>query len=244
MKKMISEAATAAPKAGFLTISIMGADPKWTEKLVGMLEGNDYGVMPLSQPPRGFKELVIDPPSLFVFHQDAAKPLVDMLGKLKVEPALKDLPLLCVCPKAGPIEVASVLDAGADDCLARPFSPEVFQARVRAILRRLNRNAEPVQSTQLKAGPIEIKLLERTATVGGVPCELTRLEFELLAYLMSRPGQAVTRTQILQAVWKYPADVETRTLDKHVESLRKKLEPHDDLVETVRAVGYRIKIPS
>jgi DNA-binding response OmpR family regulator len=217
---------------------ILAEDARAAEKLRSLLAAAGYAAE--SAKARSKPEDALGGrPTLVVVQSDAVKRAAAACSKLRGVPAGESVPLLCLCQKAAPADSAAILDAGADDCLARPFTPELFLARVRALLRR-SRWSEQAPETRLKAGAVELSLLERTAVLDGRALELTRLEFELLAYLAARPGQAVTRAELLQAVWNYPADIATRTLDKHVESLRRKLETENSLIETVRAVGYRL----
>ena len=135
------------------------------------------------------------------------------------------------------------IDAGADDYLGAPFHSQVFIARVRALLRRglwsgrLDGHAESV----LSAGPVMIEILARKAFVRGRLVPLTRLEFDLLVHLARHPGRVLGRRDLLQAVWHHPEDaddVDTRTVDKHVESLREKLGADAGALKTVRGSGY------
>ena len=97
--------------------------------------------------------------------------------------------------------------------------------------------------TRLDAGELSIHLVERVVRVSGEERILTRLEFDLATYLVRNKDKALTRAEILDAVWKYPQDVETRTLDKHVETLRRKLSPAGARIRTVHGVGYRFLDP-
>ncbi|MDE2143814.1 MAG: response regulator transcription factor, partial [Elusimicrobia bacterium] len=132
-------------------------------------------------------------------------------------------------------------DAGADDVIHRPFQPPVFLARVRTLLRRVVWAGEAPEETVtvLVGGPIELRLVSRQAMISEKPVELTRLEFDLLSHVMRHQDRVFKREELLAAVWNYPDGVETRTLDKHVESLRRKLGPAAPLLQTVHGVGYR-----
>ena len=120
-------------------------------------------------------------------------------------------------------------------------APPIFLARVRTLLRRTvwAGDAPEETITVLVGGPIELKLVSRQALVLGKPIELTRLEFDLLAHMLKHPDRAFKREELLAAVWNYPGSVETRTLDKHIESLRRKVGPCATLIKTVHGVGYR-----
>jgi DNA-binding response OmpR family regulator len=126
------------------------------------------------------------------------------------------------------------LELGADDYLAKPFSPRELVARIKAILRRSNSHREPPQ------GGLSLDRDSFTASVDGRSMELSRTEFDLLSLLASRPGRVFTREQILDGAWPDGGCVTDRTVDAHIKSLRKKLLP-SELIETVRGVGYRFK---
>ena len=129
---------------------------------------------------------------------------------------------------------------GADDYLAKPFSPKELVLRVDAVLRRLG--ASPVSSgSVLSAGPIRLDRGAHTVSVDDTEIELTATEYRLLAVLLERRGRVQSRTQLLQDVWDANPDIETRTVDMHVQRLRSKLGSAADLVETVRGVGYRVR---
>ncbi len=171
---------------------------------------------------------------------------LELVRRLRADAPLRRLPILCVDPKAGAAETVALLDAGADDAISKPFQPPVFLARVRTLLRRAvwSGSAPEETLTVLNGGPVELRLLSRQALVSDRAVELTRLEFELLAQLLRHPDRAFNREELLSAVWNYPGNVETRTLDKHVESLRRKLGPAGEMVQTVHGVGYRFSPPS
>lgn len=179
-------------------------------------------------------------PHIFVLAGGAGG-LVDFVRALRAQTDLRLLPVLCVDAKAGSGETVALLDAGADDAIMRPFQPPIFLARVRTLLRRvvLAGDAPEDHLTILTGGPIELKLVSRHAIVAGKAVLLTRLEFDLFAHLLKHPDRAFKRDELLAAVWNYPGNVETRTLDKHVESLRRKIGPCAGLIQTVHGVGYR-----
>jgi len=166
---------------------------------------------------------------------------VALLRGLRANAKTRALPVLQVDPSGSMKDIVEFLDAGADDFAAKPFNDDIFLARVRTLLRRSlwsgHLPADPVVS--LGAGPVSLSLVERTARVGEAEVALTRLEFELLAFLLKNKDRVLKRVEILEAVWKYPQEVETRTLDKHVETLRRKLGEAGRLLKTIHGVGYR-----
>ena len=131
----------------------------------------------------------------------------------------------------------SGLDAGADDYVAKPFGVMELLSRVRAVLRRSRLDREqPV----LQVGKIKMNQEERRVQADGREMQLTFKEFELLRFLMENENVVLSRDKLLDIVWGYDSEVETRTVDVHIRSLRQKLGEQGELIETIRNVGYRI----
>ncbi len=153
------------------------------------------------------------------------------------------VPVLMLTAK-GQIEDRVVgLDAGADDYLVKPFSTEELLARVRALLRRVERNT--LSATKLKLGEVEIDLARQTAVRGKKPVHLTAKEISMLRLLAGAEGEPVSREKFLDVVWGYTAFPTTRTVDNHIASLRAKLEKNPDAprwLKTVHGVGYKLEL--
>jgi DNA-binding response OmpR family regulator len=134
------------------------------------------------------------------------------------------------------------LDRGADDYIAKPFSPREVVSRVRAVLRRTaSSGAAPAE---IAFGNVRIDVGRRTVEVGGKGMQLTRKEFDLLLLLASNPGIAFTRTQLLEDVWDFAWDGDSSTVTVHVRRLREKIEPNPSEpvhLVTVWGVGYRFE---
>ena len=133
------------------------------------------------------------------------------------------------------------LDRGADDYIAKPFSPRVLSARVKALLRRKESDTKTEQETTIDVHELSIHPGRHEVTLAGQPIELTYTEFALLQFLAKRPGWAYTRTQIVDAVKGEDYPVTERSVDVQVAGLRKKLGSFGSYIETVRGVGYRFR---
>lgn len=131
------------------------------------------------------------------------------------------------------------LELGADDYVTKPFSPRELVARVKAIIRR---SAQQVSEILDEEG-VQLNLKTRRASHNGKPVVLTATEFDLVAYLMARPGQVIERAELLENVWGYTEGLGTRTVDVHVAQIRTKLGT-DAPIRTVRGVGYAWEAPS
>ena len=222
-----------------MLIAVAAEDEKFQAQLATLLSGNGYACVALRAELPDFQSLRSTKPRLLVVEGDGALVCV---RALRAQADLRLLPVLCVNPRSGVADTVKVLDAGADDVIARPFQPPVFLARVRTLLRRaswLPEQSAEETATVLRGGSIELRLISRHASIVGRPVQLTRLEFDLLAHLLKHPERAFKRDELLAAVWNYPGSVETRTLDKHVESLRRKIGDCAPLIQTVHGVGYR-----
>jgi len=189
-----------------------------------------------------------DAAGLFILARSApiAKMSEEIASWRRSGPADGAPPLLCVNPKIDRLSSVELLDAGADDVVYNPFNARIFLARIGALVRRRAWTAPPESKPahRLEADSISLDMLSRFASLSGRPLPLSRLEFDLLAYFLRNPEIAKPKNDILKAVWGYPEGVQTRTLDKHVESLRRKLGGAGGRIQTVHGVGYRFHLPS
>ena len=165
----------------------------------------------------------------------------EVLEELRRREDTRDVGVILLTARREEADRIRGLASGADDYLTKPFSPEELVLRVAAVLRRLHSPATGAGAAMLKAGPIAIDRAAHTVAVDGDAVDLTRIEYRLLLLLAERRGRVQTRPQLLESVWEAQSDIQTRTVDMHVQRLRAKLGKGGDLVETVRGVGYRMR---
>ena len=163
---------------------------------------------------------------------------MSLLRALRQDARTRRLPVILVTARDAEMDKVNGLDAGADDYLTKPFGVMELLARVRAILRR---SGEEKAEDVLTHGPIMLDRLRHRVTAEGAEVVLTHMEFELLAFLMAHPGQALTREVLLDDVWGMAYAGDTRTVDVHIRTLRQKLGSSGSLIATVRGVGYRLE---
>ena len=161
---------------------------------------------------------------------------MEILRRLRAAAATARTPVIMLTARAAEMDKVAGLELGADDYIAKPFGLMELQARVKAVLRRTQ--SAPAVETLLRYEDLEIDPAAREVRRGGAPVELTYKEFELLRLLVSRQGVVLTRDEILAHVWGYEFAGETRTVDMHIKTLRKKL--GEGYITTVRGVGYKI----
>ena len=164
----------------------------------------------------------------------------DVLAELRRREETRDVGVILLTARREEPDRIRGLSLGADDYLTKPFSPAELALRVSALLRRLAAPAVASGST-LAAGPIAIDRSAHKVAVDGAEIELTATEYKLLLTLVERRGRVQTRPQLLETVWEAQPDIQTRTVDMHVQRLRTKLGEAGDLIETVRGFGYRFR---
>lgn len=162
---------------------------------------------------------------------------MSILAELRQSKETRQLPVILLTAKGSEFDKVQGLDAGAYDYVAKPFGVMELLSRVRAVLRRSRLDREqPI----LQVGKILMNQEERRVLADGRELQLTFKEFELLRFLMENENMVLSRDKLLDIVWGYDSEVETRTVDVHIRSLRQKLGDLGELIETIRNVGYRI----
>ncbi|MFH1854092.1 MAG: response regulator transcription factor [Candidatus Omnitrophota bacterium] len=160
--------------------------------------------------------------------------------QVKQDKKLSLIPVIMLTAKGEEVDRVVGLELGADDYIVKPFSPRELILRIKAILKR-NKPKEDDSKNILAFEKLKIDISRHKVTVDNRKVDLTRMEFELLVTLMRRKGRVQSRDMLLNNVWGIDAELNTRTVDAHVKSLRKKLDKAGRLIETVRGIGYRFK---
>jgi two-component system phosphate regulon response regulator PhoB len=165
----------------------------------------------------------------------------DILQEMKRKPDMAEVPVVVLTARREEADRIKGLELGADDYVTKPFSPQELVLRIGAVLRRVQAPSVAGSGRTLRGGGILVDLAAMRVTVEGEDLELTPTEYRLLVSLMERRGRVQSRKQLLQAAWDIHVDIETRTVDMHVQRLRTKLGDAGSHIETVRGFGYRFR---
>jgi DNA-binding response OmpR family regulator len=222
------------------SVLLVEDDATVAEVLIAYLERDGYRVRWEDDGARGLAAALADEPDLVVL--DLMLPSLDGLEVCRRLRASAPVPVIMLTARGEEEDRIVGLELGADDYLGKPVSPRELVARVKAVLRRSQEPRAPRPSaTTLEAGDLEVDVAARIATIAGRTVELTVREFELLVFLMERPGVAYRRDELLEHVWGYTyGDASTVTV--HVRRLREKIEADPSSptrLATVWGVGYR-----
>lgn len=161
--------------------------------------------------------------------------------QLKQQASTQNIPIIMVTAKGEESDVVLGLGVGADDYIAKPFSPKELIARVKAVIRRSKLNSQQPQTTAILIDQLHIDANKYKVTLDGTEVKLTATEFRLLHYLASHPGRVFSRELLLNQAFGSDADVVDRNIDVHVRAIRKKIDPDQYFIETIRGVGYRFR---
>lgn len=164
---------------------------------------------------------------------------LDVCRALKQDELTRDIPVIMLTAKNDSVDRIVGFEVGADDYVAKPFSPRELMLRIKALLRRAQ--AEPEEQTEdiVNFGALAIDSTRHRVTWKEKEIILTAIEFKLLKYLLQHRGKVATRDILLDRVWGFEQSITTRTVDTHVKRLREKLHKAGDYIETVRGIGYR-----
>jgi two-component system KDP operon response regulator KdpE len=190
----------------------------------------------------GLRQVVDEPPDVVIL--DLGLPDVEGREILKMLRAVTQVPVIVATARDDEAEIVATLDAGADDYLVKPYSAAQLDARLRAVLRRSSPSDEPAPA--IEVGGLRVDSDRHEVSLDGRPLELSRKEFELLAYLADNAGHVVTKRQLLADIWGQPYGGADKTVDVHLSWLRRKLgetaaEPR--MLRTIRGVGVKLVDP-
>lgn len=216
-------------------------DSNIRDLVVYTLETTGYPARGFENAKKFWEALALETPELILL--DIMLPGEDgntILKKLKASAKTEDIPVIMVTAKGSEYDKVMGLDAGADDYVTKPFGMMELISRVKALLRRTQKRTGK-KGDVLSTGCLQVNIKSHEVLVNGEAVVLTLKEFELLRLLLKNAGIVLTRDQLLEDIWGYDFDGETRTVDVHVRTLRQKLGEAGECVETVRGVGYKIR---
>jgi len=220
-------------------ILVVDDEPTILAALATRLRAEEFLVETAVDGPSAVAAAAASKPDLVVL--DVMLPGFDGLEVCRRIQAVRSTPVLMLTARSDETDMLIGLGIGADDYLTKPFSMRELVARVRVLLRRMDR-ADGIDGVQpISIGEYRIDLQARRVHRGADEIHLTRMEFDLLVFLAGRPRAAVARETLLEHVWGWASEVESRTVDSHVKALRRKL--GSELIRTVHGVGYALEIP-
>jgi phosphate regulon transcriptional regulator PhoB len=222
-------------------VLVVEDEPDIRRLVVLHLERDGFRCRTATTGPEALREVQKAAPDLVVL--DLMLPDLDGLEvcrQLRGDRRTAAVPIIMLTAKSDEVDRIVGLEVGADDYVAKPFSPKELVARVRAVLRRAH-PGEPSRS--LAGGAVRLDLARHLVTVDGQPVDLTPKEFDLLHALMEAGGRVLSREHLLNRVWGYARadEIESRTVDVHIRRLRAKLGPEERRVATIKGVGYRFE---
>lgn len=162
---------------------------------------------------------------------------ISILKKLRSNPKTSTIPVIMLTAKDSEYDVVTGLDSGADDYVTKPFGMMALVSRIKAVLRRYEKSDS--HKELLEAGGIKIDENQHTVFAGNQQLFLRVKEFDLLVLLLKNRGNVLTREQLLESVWGLSSEIESRTVDVHIRTLRAKLGEYEKNIETIRGVGYK-----
>lgn len=225
-----------------LSILVVEDDLSLTEVLHYNLSRAGYDVLIARDGEEGIRQAKLKLPSLVIL--DLMLPVLDGLEvcrRLRADSAMKNSRILMLTAKAEESDQLVGFSLGADDYVTKPFSVKVLLQRVKVLTRR---DASAASDDSVACHGVSVDVVRHRVAVNESPISLTRSEFRLLESLIRQPGRVFSRGELIDAALGEDTLVLERTIDVHVRSLRKKLDGHADLIETVRGVGYKFRDPA
>lgn len=222
-------------------IYLVEDDKSIRELLVYTLNNSGLPANGFEKPSEFYRELRADDADLIIL--DIMLPECDgltMLKNLRADEKTKHIPVMMLTAKGSEYDKVVGLDMGADDYMTKPFGMMELIARVKALLRRTKESGKNDNVNTLNIGCLSVIPSKYSVKVGGEKVVLTLKEFDLLCLLLQNKGTVFTRDKLLNKIWGYDFDGESRTVDVHVRTLRQKLDEAGKYIETVRGIGYKI----
>jgi DNA-binding response OmpR family regulator len=214
-----------------------------TAALTRALTDAGHVVRPVARAAEALEILAAEGPDLVIL--DLGLPDIDGTDALRMMRSISDVPVIVATARRSEADIISLLGDGADDYVTKPFSSGHILARIAAVLRR-SRVAVDTSQTVITVGELAINLRQRTVSLHGRALQLTRREFDVLAYLAERAGQVISRGELLSEVWNQARIGEEQTIDVHISWLRRKLgetAATPRFLHTVRGVGVMLVEP-
>ncbi len=234
---------TDAPKMTNAHILVVDDEPDISALVAYHLARESYRVRTASSGPEAIRAAEVERPDLVIL--DLMLPGMSglqVLEELRKRPETQEIPVILLTARREEQDRITGLRLGADDYVAKPFSPQELILRVGAVLRRVQQAPPAGKGGKVvRVGPFTVDTGAARAEVDGRELDLTPTEYRLLLTLMERRGRVQSRRQLLEAVWEVTANIATRTVDMHVQRLRNKLGDQAEWIETVRGFGYRFR---
>lgn len=220
-------------------IYLVEDDESIRELVVYTLKSQELDARGFEKPSLFWKALDRELPDLLLL--DIMLPEEDglaVLRKIRLRPDTRKLPVIMLTARGSEYDTVVGLDSGADDYIPKPFRMMELMSRIRALLRRTTESG----AEEYQVGCLYVCPSRHEVSVDRKPVNLTLKEYEMLCLLLKNSGTVLSRTQLLNQIWGYEFDGESRTVDVHIRTLRQKLGAAGDYVETVRGVGYKINV--
>tara|TARA_B100000927_G_scaffold104596_1_gene84612 strand:- start:281 stop:970 length:690 start_codon:yes stop_codon:yes gene_type:complete len=223
-----------------VNILVIEDEPDIRKNLEYNLSREGFSVSSVGSLKDGFKSLDSNTYSLILL--DLMLPDgsgLDLCKKIKSNSHLEAIPIIILTAKDDEVDKVVGFELGADDYVTKPFSVRELILRIKAVLKRGQKDSKEIVEVERQFGDLRIDVESHEVHVDSNPIELTALEFRLLNELVDKRGRVQSRDQLLSEVWGYNAEVTTRTVDTHIKRLREKLGPMGKYVQTIRGVGYK-----
>lgn len=214
-------------------------DDAGIKKLLSVaLAGNGYAVRGFTTAEELFAALKAESADLILLDvMLPGKDGITILSELRSDSRYSDIPVIMVTAKDSEYDKVLGFECGADDYISKPFSMLELLSRVKAVLRRTGKK----ENDTITINGISLSASSHTVFIEGRAISLSFKEFELLRTLMENAGTVMSRERLLDKIWGYSSDSETRTIDVHIRHLREKLGNNGDVIETVKGIGYKIQ---